>query len=43
MRKHSFYKLVEYIPGDEIDSEVKEKLDAIVQIAKAATPAFPNP
>ncbi len=39
MNKSSFHKLAEYVPEDEIDSEVCEKLDAIVLASDAATPA----
>lgn len=34
--KSEFYKIVEFIPQDEIDSEIKEKLDAIYEIARQA-------
>ena len=39
MAKKNFYELVEYVPYDEIDPEITEKLDAIVQVAESATPA----
>ncbi len=39
MAKKSFYELVEYVPYDDIDPEITEKLDAIVQVAESATPA----
>ena len=29
----------EYVPYDDIDPEITEKLDAIVQVAESATPA----
>lgn len=34
LAKKDFYKLVSYIPQDEVDEEVTEKLDAIVRIAQ---------
>ncbi len=37
MRKKNFYELAEYIPIDEIDPEVGEKLDAIAGVAKSAS------
>ena len=39
MNKKDFYELAEYVPLDEIDDEVSEKLDAIAQVAAQATPA----
>lgn len=36
MAKRSFYELVDYVPMDEIDPEITEKLDAIVQVAQLA-------
>ena len=39
MAKKNFYELVEYVPYDEIDPEITEKLDAIVQVAESAEPA----
>ena len=38
MNKRSFYELVEYVPDDEIDAEITEKLDAIAHTAEAASP-----
>jgi len=38
MAKKSFYELAEHVPVNEIDSEIREKLDAIVKAAKAAKP-----
>lgn len=38
MPKRSFYELVAFIPVEKIDPEVKEKLDAIVAVAKQARP-----
>ena len=36
MNKRSFYELVEYVPENEIDPEIEEKLDAVAQTATAA-------
>ena len=36
-KKH-FHELVQYVPTDEIDQEVRDKLDAIVAVADSATP-----
>ena len=36
MAKKSFHELVQYVPEDEINIEIKEKLDAIVAVAKSA-------
>ena len=38
MNKSNFHRLVEYVPEDEIDPEITEKLDAIVRTAEAARP-----
>ena len=38
MNKKNFYELVNYVPGDEIDLEIGEKLDAIVSVADSARP-----
>ena len=38
MNKSNFHRLVEYVPVDEIDPEITEKLDAIVRTAEAARP-----
>jgi len=38
MAKKSFYELAEHVPEDEIDPEIREKLDAIVRTANSATP-----
>ena len=38
MSKKNFYELAEYVPDDEIDPEIHEKLDAIVRVAEKATP-----
>ena len=38
MAKKSFYELAEHVPVNEIDPEIREKLDAIVKAAKAAKP-----
>ena len=39
MAKKNFYELTEYVPDSEIDTEISEKLDAIVGVAESATPA----
>jgi len=39
MTKKNFHRLARFVPKDKIDPEVKEKLDAIVQVAKSANPA----
>ncbi|MGD2093084.1 MAG: AAA family ATPase [Candidatus Aminicenantes bacterium] len=39
MTKKNFHRLARFVPKDKIDPEVKEKLDAIVQVAKSAKPA----
>ena len=36
MLKKSFYELADCIPEDEIDSEISEKLDAIVEVGETA-------
>ena len=38
VRKKSFYELAEFVPEEEIDPEIGEKLDAIVQVAGSASP-----
>jgi len=38
MDKKNFHELARFVPKEKIDLEVKEKLDAIVTVAKAATP-----
>ena len=38
MAKKNFYELAEHVPDSEIDPEIREKLDAIVQVAEHATP-----
>ena len=37
MAKKKFYELAEYVPGSEIDPEIREKLDAITRVAESAT------
>ena len=37
MPKRKFYQLVNHIPDDEIDDEIREKLDAIVAVANSAS------
>ena len=39
MAKRNFHELVRYMPIEEIDPEVTEKLDAIADVAESATPA----
>jgi energy-coupling factor transporter ATP-binding protein EcfA2 len=38
MDKKNFHELARFVPKEKIDPEVKEKLDAIVTVAKAAKP-----
>ena len=38
MAKKDFYELASFVPRDRIDPEIKEKLSAIVKVAKAAKP-----
>ena len=38
MEKKNFYELAGYVPNDEIDSEISNKLDAITGVAKNVTP-----
>ena len=38
MSKKNFYELAGYVPADEIDLEISEKLDAIAAVAEIATP-----
>ena len=38
MPKKNFYQLAEFIPDDEIDPEITEKLTAIAAVAEAANP-----
>ena len=38
MAKKQFYELATYIPEEEIDSEIADKLDAIVRVAESARP-----
>ena len=38
MNKKDFYELAQYVPEDEIDPEVSEKLDAIARVAESANP-----
>ncbi len=39
MAKKNYHQLVQYVPDDEIDPEITEKLDAIAAVAEAANPA----
>ena len=38
MAKKNFHELALLVPEDRLDTEVKEKLDAIVEISKIAQP-----
>ena len=38
MAKKNFYELADYVPDNEIEPEVGEKLDAIVRVAESALP-----
>ncbi len=42
MKKASFHELVEYVPENEIDPEIGEKLDAITVVAETAAPVVPE-
>ena len=35
MAKKNFHELVPHVPESEIDAEIREKLDAIVQVAES--------
>lgn len=39
MVKKNFHELADYVPEDEIDSEIGEKLDAIARVAESVAPA----
>ena len=39
LRKSEYSDLVKFMPKDKVDSEVKDKLDAIVVVASKAKPA----
>ena len=39
MAKKNYHRLVQYVPDDEIDPEITEKLDAIAAVAESAKPA----
>ena len=39
MAKKNYHQLVQYVPDDEIDPEITEKLDAIAAVAESADPA----
>lgn len=41
MNKKDFYELAHYVPDDEIDAEIAEKLDAIARVAAAAALEMP--
>ena len=36
MAKKNFHELVPHVPEGEIDAEIREKLDAIVEVAESA-------
>lgn len=36
LRKTNYHELAPYVPEDVLDSEVKEKLDAIVEVARSS-------
>ena len=38
LRKNEYYKLAKFVAKDCIDTEIKEKLDAIVSVAAKARP-----
>ena len=38
MEKKNFYELADYVPDDEIDSEIGKKLDAIANVAESVAP-----
>ncbi len=37
MEKSNFHKLAEFIPDEDIDSEIAEKLDAIAKVAESVS------
>ncbi|MFQ5672191.1 MAG: AAA family ATPase [Nitrospinales bacterium] len=39
MRKKSFHELARFVPTEKIDTEITEKLDAIVRVCESARPA----
>lgn len=39
MAKSNYHQLAQYVPADEIDPEIADKLDAIAAVAKRANPA----
>ena len=39
MQKKNFHELADHVPDDEIDPEIREKLDAIARVAESAGPA----
>lgn len=42
MAKRNFYELAFLVPVDEVDPEVREKLDKIVDVAESAEPVSPS-
>ncbi len=43
MAKKNFHQLARFVPKDKIDPEIKEKLEAVVRLAKSAKPAEEMP
>ncbi len=39
MAKKNFHELADFVPREKLDPEIKEKLDAIVRVARSAKPA----
>ena len=39
MAKKNFHVLADYVPDDEVDPEIRDKLDAVVRVAETAAPA----
>lgn len=39
MAKNNYHQLAQYVPADEIDPEIADKLDAIAAVAESANPA----
>ena len=42
MHKSNFHQLAKYVPEDEIDPEVTQKLDSIVEVAEGARSIGPT-
>lgn len=43
MAKKNFYDLAYHVPGEDLDEEIGEKLDAILEVARKAVPANETP